>query len=76
MVDWRQFRLAERGRHRQVTFERKFGGLGVEGLAVVEFDAGPQLDRDLLAVGGSLMRQRELRHDVELFVDVEQLVAK
>ena len=37
---------------------------------------GPQLDRHLLAVGGGLVRQRELRHDVELLVDVEQLVAE
>ena len=71
-----QFRLAERGRHRHVAIEREFRGLGVERLAVVEFDAGPQLDEDLLAVGGGLVRQRQLRHDVELFVDVEQLVAE
>jgi len=41
----------------------------------VEFDAGPQFDRHFLAVGGGLVGERELRHDVELFVDVEQLVA-
>ena len=60
----------------EVALERKFRGLGIERLAVVEFDARPQLDRDLLAVGGCLVGQRELRHDVELFVDVEQLVAE
>src|SRR6202790_1868103 len=56
--------------------EREFGGLGVERFAVMEFVPGPQLDRHLLAVGGGLMRQRQLRHDVELLVDVEQLVAE
>ena len=76
VVERGQFRLAERARHGQVAVERKFRGLGVERLAVLELDAGPQLDRDLLAVGGGLVRQRELRHDVELFVDVEQLVAE
>ena len=71
-----EFRLAERGRHRQVAFEREFRGLRVERLAVMEFHARPQLDGDLLAVGGGLVRQRKLRHDVELLVDVEQLVAE
>jgi hypothetical protein len=59
-----------------VAIEREFRGFGVERFAIVEFDAGPQLDRHLLAVGGSLMRQRKLRHDVEFLVDVEQLVAE
>jgi len=57
-------------------FQRELRGLGVERLAVVEFHVRPQLDGHLLAVGGSLVRQRKLRHDIELFVDVEQLVAK
>ena len=68
--------LAERGRQREVPVEREFRGLGIERLAVVELDARPQLDRHLLAVGGGLMGQRELRHEVELLVDVEQLVAE
>src|SRR5258708_9268131 len=76
MVEGRQLRFSERALHGQVALEREFRGLGVERLTVVEFDARAQLDRDLLAVGGSLVRQRELRHDVELFVDAEQLVAK
>src|SRR5438067_776450 len=42
----------------------------------MEFDVRPELDRHLLAVGRGLVRQRELRHDVELLVDVEQLVAE
>ena len=76
MIEHGEFRFAERARHRHVPLEREFRGLGVERLAVLEFHAGPKLDRHLLAVGGGLVRQRELRHDVELFVDVEQLVAE
>ena len=57
-------------------FQRKLCSLRSEGLAVVKLDAGPELDGDFLAVGRRLMAQRELRHDVELFVDVEQLVAE
>src|SRR3954454_18301423 len=56
--------------------QRIFRGLGVERLAVVEFHPWPQFYRHLLAVGGGLVGQRELRHDIELFVDVEQLVTK
>src|SRR5258708_39023305 len=56
--------------------KREFRSLGVERLAVVEFDARSQFYGDLLAVGRRLVAQRQLRHDVELFVDVEQLVAK
>ena len=42
----------------------------------MEFDAWPKLDRHLLAVGRGFVGQRQLRHDVELFVDVKQLVAE
>ena len=68
--------LAERALHGEMAIEREFRGLGVERLAVVEFHARPQLDGDRLAVGRGLVRERELRHDVELLVDVEQLVAE
>ncbi|MGY4496699.1 hypothetical protein ACVWYH_000626 [Bradyrhizobium sp. GM24.11] len=40
------------------------------------FTAGPELDDEALAVVEGLARQRELGHDVELLVDVEQLVAE
>jgi len=59
-----------------MALQREFGRFRIERLAVLEFDARPELDGDLLAVGGGLVRQRELRHDVELFIDVEQLVAQ
>ncbi len=76
MIDRCQFRFAERARDRQMPLQRKLCGLRIEGLAVVKLDAGPELDGDFLAVGRCLVAQRELRHDVELFVDVEQLVAE
>ena len=76
MVDARELGLAERGRQRHMALDRELCSFRVERLAVVEFHVGPELDRHLLAVGRRLMRQRELRHDVELLVDVEQLVAE
>jgi hypothetical protein len=48
----------------------------VELLAVVEGDVVAQLDRQRLAVGAPLVAGRELRHDRQLLVDVEQLVAQ
>src|SRR5581483_9926735 len=48
---------------------------GVERLAVVKLHARPELDGDGLAVGRRLLAERELRDDVALLVDVEQLVA-
>ena len=76
MVDAGEFRFTERAGHVDVPLDREFRSRGVERLAVMKFDAGPKLDRHFLSVGRSLVGQRELRHDVELLVDVEQLVAK
>ena len=59
-----------------MAIKREFRGFGVERLPVVKLDAGTQFDGHFLAVGGGFVRQRELRHDVELFVNVEQLVAQ
>jgi hypothetical protein len=70
------FQSAERAGQRHVALDREFCRFGIERLAVVEFDVRPEFYRHLLAVGGGLVRQRELRHDVELLVDVEQLVAE
>ena len=56
--------------------EAVLGGRGVERLAVMELHARPELDGDGLAVGRGLLAERQLRHDVELVVDVEQLVAQ
>ena len=74
-VDQRQLGLAERAPHGEVAVEAVLGGLGVERLAVVEVDAGPELDGQRLAVGRGLVAEPELRDDVQLVVDVEQLVA-
>ena len=75
-VDLRQLGLAERALHVEMAVEAVLGGGGVEGLAVVELHARSQLDGDRLAVGRGLVAERELRHDVGLLVDVEQLVAQ
>ena len=75
LVDLRDLRPAERALHRQVPVEAELRRLGVERLAVVELHALAQLDGDRLAVAGDLVRSRELGHEVELLVDVEQLVA-
>jgi hypothetical protein len=45
-------------------------------LAVVERDAAAQLDHERLVVGGPFVRSRELRHDRQLLVEIEQLVAQ
>ena len=50
--------------------------LRVHRLAVVELDVRPQLDDDRAAVVEGFLRQRELRHEVEVLVDVEELVAE
>jgi hypothetical protein len=49
--------------------------LSVERFAVVEFHVRPQLDRHGLAVLRGVGGQRELRHDLQVLVNVEQLVA-
>ena len=76
MIDSCQFRFPERAGKCQMALQRKLCSLRIEGLAVVKLDAGPELDGYFLAVGRCLVAQCELRHDVELFVDVEQLVAE
>jgi hypothetical protein len=59
-----------------VPLEVELDRLGIELLAVVEGDAGAQLHRQRLVVGRPLPARRELRHHVELLVDVDQLVAQ
>ena len=76
LVDRGELGLAERALHGHVALERELRGFGVERLAVMEFHAGRSLMVTVLAVGRGLVRERELRHDVELLVDVEQLVAE
>src|SRR5215467_7219771 len=61
---------------RHMSVEREFRCRRVERLAIVKFDARSQLYGDSLAVGGGLVGEGELRHDLEVFIDVEQLVAQ
>ena len=62
--------------HRLVPLEVELDRGGVELLAVMERDAGPDLHRQRLAVRRPFPGRRELRHDRELLVDVDQLVAQ
>ncbi len=75
LVDRGELGLAERALHGHVPLDAGLDGLRIHRLAVVELDAGSQLDGDFLAVLGGVVRERQLRHDVELVVDVEELVA-
>src|SRR5262245_57046187 len=59
-----------------MSVEREFRCRRVERLAIVKFDARSQLYGDGLAVGGGLVGEGELRYDLEVFIDVEQLVAQ
>ena len=72
--------LRERGQASRrglgASLEAHLDGLGIHRLPVVELHPLAQLDGDRLAVLGGFMRERQLRHDVELVVDVEQLVAQ
>src|SRR5512143_877963 len=61
--------------HRLVALDAVLDRGRIHRLAVLELDAAAQLDRQRLAVRRPLVAGGELRHDVELVVDVEQLVA-
>src|SRR4029077_14812810 len=76
MINRSQFRLAERARQVGMTVERELCCFGVERLAIVKRDAWPQFNGDRLTVGGRRMRECELRYDIEVLLDVEQLVAE
>jgi hypothetical protein len=75
VIDGGKLGPAERALHVEVSLEAVLGGFGIKRLAVVELHAGAQLDDDRLAVFRRLVAERELRHDVRLLIDVEQLVA-
>ena len=66
---------AEAALHREVAFEGVFDGGGVHLLAVVEEDAGAELDEEL-GRGGPFVGEGELGDGLQLFVDVEELVAE
>ena len=73
--DGGQLGAPERRIHPAVAVERVFDGFGVHRLAVVELDVRPQADGQRSAVLGRFVRKCKLRHDVEIGVDIEQLVA-
>ncbi len=75
-VDGRKLGAPERALQAHVALEAELHSRGIHGLAIVELDAGSQLDGDRLAVLGRLMRERELGNDVHLRIDVEELVAQ
>jgi hypothetical protein len=66
--------LAQAARHRQVAVQRELHGIGVEFFAILEEHVRPQMDdemrRVLVAVAG-----RELRHDVQAGIEIEEFVA-
>src|SRR5262245_42114878 len=74
-IDRADVGLAERALQVEMTVEAVLGRRRVERFAVLELHAGPELDGHGLAVGRGRVAERQLRHDVELVVDVEQLVA-
>jgi len=59
-----------------MAFDVEAHRLGVERLAVVELDARAQPDHDRAATRGPLVTGGELRHDLEIGGDVEELVAE
>ncbi len=74
--DGRELAPTVRARHGLVPLDVVLDRGGIELLAVVKRDALPELHDQRLVVRRPLPRRRELRHDVELLVDVDQLVAQ
>ena len=58
-----------------MTLDAEFHRGGVEFFAILKCHAGAELDCQRLVVGRPLVCGRELRNDVELFVDIKELVA-
>ena len=68
--------LAVRAGQVQVALEAEFHRRGVERLAVVKLDPLPDLHDQALVAVGPLPLGGELRHDVELGADIDELVAQ
>src|SRR5713101_3535095 len=75
-LDLADLGLPEGARRVQMPLDVEAHGLGVHRLAVLELDAGAQLDDDREAVGRPLVAGGELRNDLEIRGDVEELVAE
>ena len=68
--------LAVRARQGEVALETKLHRLGVQRLAIVKLDALTQLHRHGLVVVAEFPLRRQHRHDAELGVDIDELVAE
>ena len=75
MIDRTDLALAEAALQREMALKRIFDCCRVHHLAVVELHPGPQMNQQRPVIG-PLVSGGELRHDVQLLVDVEQLVAQ
>jgi hypothetical protein len=75
MVDLVEFGSTETTGQRQMTIEAGLDRVGIHGGAVLKFDAPAQWDQQGLRIGPGVA-EGKLRHDVELLIEVEQLVAQ
>jgi hypothetical protein len=75
VIDRTDLAPSEAALQREVALERILHRIGIHGLAVVEPHPRPQMDHQGTVVR-PLIAGGELRHDVQLPVDIEQLVAQ
>ena len=73
---WRQVAAAVGAGHVLVALEAELHCRGVELLAIVESDARAELERERPVLTRPLVSGRQLRNHVQLFIEVEQLVAQ
>ena len=73
-IDIADFAAAEAGGHGQMPLQREFHRGRVERFAIMERHALAKVQDQRLRVG-PLVASRELRHDFQLVVQIEQLVA-
>jgi hypothetical protein len=75
MVDHADLTAAVAAGEGQIVLHSVFHGRGVDGLAILEGDVGTEVDDQGLGIRPFVL-ERELRDDLQVFVDVEQLVAE
>ena len=59
-----------------MTLDTEFDGGGVERFAILKLDAGAQLKHQAFVAVGPIPLGRELRHETEFGVDIDQFVAQ
>ena len=69
------FALAVRARHVEVALDAELDGSGVERFAILKLDALPQFQNKSLTAVDPLPLGGELRRDIELRSDIDELVA-